>query len=209
MKKLLGSFLLFCACAFAESDGIFLGGGFGIHGAKQEIKGSIGNSNIKAINDTADISGGIYFGYKQMFNENSGWRVYFNTETNQVEVEKPNGKTGFRMYEIVGYNVDFLLNFTQNFGFFVGANFAAIIWDKELWSVDIYNDDDEYGTYIAAQLGLRAIFGENERHSVELFGKVPFTKTIFEYELNGVKIAQMKLKQSYSVFLRYIYTFSY
>lgn len=212
MSKVFLTFCLFLiSCtAFAEENGVFLGFGFGMHDAKQEIKGVERlSSNIKSIDSTTDFGSGIYIGYKSMLNENSAWRAYVNIDQNQVEVEKPNGKTGFRMYDIIGYNVDFMFNFTQNFGMFVGANFAAIIWDKEIWSIDIYNDDDEYNSYIAAQLGLRAMFGEKQRHSVELFSKMPFTKTIFEYELNGVKIASMKLRQNYTVLLRYIYTFSY
>ena len=71
----------------------------------------------------------------------------------------------------------------------MGINSAAISWDKEIWSLDWEND-------------------EQKRHAVELFGKIPFTKTTFNYRIAGVTVVEMDLKQTYNVGLRYIYTFS-
>lgn len=230
MKKKITAFALalvcVCGTAFAEESGFFLGFGFGVHGAKQEIKfngdkvdfvGHLGPNGVfianfiekhNGSNSTTDFGGATYFGYKHIFDEHSGIRVYLNTESNSIEVEKSNGGTTYRMYNIIGVSVDYLFNFIPNFGAFVGANFATISWDKEIWSIDWENDDEEYRGYIAAQLGLRGIFGEKKRHAVELYGKIPFTKTTFEYQqLNGTVIAKMTLKQSYNVGLRYIYTF--
>lgn len=228
MKKKFTALALVLACvsAFAEESGLFLGIGYGAHGAKQEISfndeetfvGHIGpNASFVASfigkhgesHSTTDFWSGFYFGYKHIFDEHSGVRVYLNTESNNIEVQKTNGGTTYRTYNIIGLSVDYLFNFIPSFGAFAGLNFAAISWDKEIWSIDWENDDEEYRGYFAAQLGIRGIFGENKRHAVELYGRLPFTKTTFEYQLpDGSVLAKMTLKQTYNVGLRYIYTFS-
>lgn len=215
MKKKITAFalcfMLACSGAFAEESGLFLGLGFGAHGAKQEIKTlkalEASGIKLKEIENTTDFGGAFVFGYKHIFDEHSGLRVYLSAESNNVEVETTSGKKVVRSYDIMVYNVDYLFDFTPNFGAFVGLGVGAISWDKEFWSIDWENDDDEFRGYVAAQLGLRAILGEKKRHAIELFGKLPFTKTTIEYQMNGVKIVEMNLKQTYNVGLRYIYTF--
>lgn len=221
MKRILACLLVFVCLAFGEESGLFIGLGLGAHGAKQEMQGDkfdiigLNSGSIVAFTNkygekhsTTDFGAAFYFGYKHIFDEHSGVRVYLSSESNNIEVEKSNGGTNLRSYNIIGVGVDYLFNFIPNFGAFVGANFGSISWDKEIWSIDWENDDEEYRGYIAAQLGLRGIFGEKKRHAVELFGKIPFTKTTFEYQVpNGNVVAKMTLKQTYNVGLRYIYTF--
>lgn len=219
MKKIKSKIALvlalacFTSSAFGEESGLFLGLGFGAHGAKQSIKSTKlpdenGLKKIRAMQSATDFGGAYYFGYKHIFDEHSGLRVYLNSESNNVEVEKSNGESAIRSYNIFGLGVDYLFNINPNFGLFVGINSAAISWDKEIWSLDWENDEQEYRGYVAAQMRLRGIFGEKKRHAVELFGKIPFTKTTFKYQEAGVTVVEMDLKQTYNVGLRYIYTFA-
>lgn len=149
------------ASAFGEESGLFLGLGFGAHGAKQNIKSTKllneNGSKIRAMQSATDFGGAYYFGYKHIFDEHSGLRVYLNSESNNVEVEKSNGESAIRSYNIFGLGVDYLFNINPNFGLFVGINSAAISWDKEIWSLDWENDEQEYRGYVAAQMGLRGI----------------------------------------------------
>lgn len=146
MKKIKSKIALvlalacFTSSAFGEESGLFLGLGFGAHGAKQSIRSTKlldeNGLKIRAMQSVTDFGGAYYFGYKHIFDEHSGLRVYLNSESNNVEVEKSNGESAIRSYNIFGLGVDYLFNIIPNFGLFVGINSAAISWDKEIWSLN-------------------------------------------------------------------------
>lgn len=132
MKKIKSKIALvlalacFTSSAFGEESGLFLGLGFGAHGAKQSIRSTKlldeNGLKIRAMQSATDFGGAYYFGYKHIFDEHSGLRVYLNSESNNVEVEKSNGESTIRSYNIFGLGVDYLFNIIPNFGLFVGIN---------------------------------------------------------------------------------------
>ena len=98
-----------------------MGLGFGAHGAKQSIKSTKlldeNGLKIRAMQSATDFGGAYYFGYKHIFDEHSGLRVYLNSESNNVEVEKSNGESAIRSYNIFGLGVDYLFNIIPILGF--------------------------------------------------------------------------------------------
>ena len=207
MKKQILAFILAVGFsgAFAEQSGFFIGGGVGVQGmSRQTEMNAIVTSTAE--NTASGGSASLLLGYKNM-SGGSGTRVYLNYDYNSIEVES-GSENKQSQYEIVGLNADYLLNFTDNFGLFVGANVGVIKWGKDLWSLSPSEDSEEWKLYAAAQAGLRGIFGESKSHAVELGVKVPFTTTTIEYKSDLLgKLGETKLRQSSNVSVRYTYTF--
>lgn len=216
MKKVALSFalvgILGANLAVAETSGAFFGGGFGFHGMSRKTDLNynliIAKFNIKEQDSAKDMGVSFVVGYKTMSDEKSGGRFYINYDYNGVEVKEEGDKTSESNYQVVGLNGDYLYNFNDNFGFFVGANVGLISWDKKIWSLSPELDSNEWKIYLAGQIGLRGIFGELQNHAVELMCKIPFAQTTIAYKnASGEKQGETKLKQDYNVGIRYIYTF--
>ena len=209
--------ILGTSTAVAETSGAFFGGGFGIHGMSRKTNLNLNynliitnfNISVKENDSAKDASISLVVGYKNMSSENSGSRFYINYDYNGVEIEKGNGEENeLSGYQVVGLNADWLYDFNENFGFFVGANLGLINWDKELWSLEPETASNEWKIYFAGQLGLRGIFGGSKNHAVEFIYKVPFTQTTIEYQnAKGEKVGETKFKQDYNAGIRYIYSF--
>lgn len=202
--------VLGASSALAEQSGAFIGGGFGFHGASRKTTNyNLILTNVKLQEGNAqDTSISLVAGYKNIDNENSGTRVYINYDFNNVKIEKESGETISSGYHIVGINADLLYNFNPKFGVFVGANLGAINWGKDIWSLAPEKDSEMWKLYAAGQLGLRWIFGETQKHSVELFAKLPFTETTIVYQTpQGEQVGETKLKQQYNAGFRYVYAF--
>lgn len=204
--------VLGASSALTEQSGAFIGGGFGFHGASRKTNLNLNynliitNINVKVQEEdnAKDTSISLVAGYKNIDNGNSGTRVYINYDFNGVEIEKESGETILSGYHIVGINADWLYNFNPKFGVFVGA----INWEKDIWSLAPEKDSEMWKFYAAGQLGLRWIFGETQKHSVELFAKFPFTETTIVYKTpQDEKVGETKLKQQYNAGFRYVYTF--
>lgn len=199
--------VLGASSALAEQSGAFIGGGFGFHGASRKTNLNL-NYNVQEEDNAKDTSISLVAGYKNIDNENSGTRVYINYDFNNVKIEKESGETISSGYHIVGINADLLYNFNPKFGVFVGVNLGAINWEKDIWSLAPEKDSEMWKLYAAGQLGLRWIFGETQKHSVELFAKLPFTETTIVYKTpQGEQVGETKLKQQYNAGFRYVYAF--
>lgn len=199
--------ILGASSALAEQSGAFIGGGFGFHGASRKTNLNL-NYNVQEEDNAKDTSISLVAGYKNIDNENSGTRVYINYDFNNVKIEKESGETISSGYHIVGINADLLYNFNPKFGVFVGVNLGAINWGKDIWSLAPEKDSEMWKLYAAGQLGLRWIFGETQKHSVELFAKLPFTETTIVYKTpQGEQVGETKLKQQYNAGFRYVYAF--
>lgn len=203
--------VLGASSALAEQSGTFIGGGFGFHGAsrKTNLNYNLILTNVKLQEGNAqDTSISLVAGYKNMDNENSGTRVYINYDFNNVKIKEEGEETILSGYHIVGINADLLYNFNSKFGVFVGVNLGAINWERDIWSLAPEKDSEVWRIYAAGQLGLRWIFGETQKHSVELFAKLPFTETTIVYQTpQGEQVGETKLKQQYNAGFRYVYTF--
>lgn len=206
--------VLGASSALAEQSGAFIGGGFGFHGASRKTNLNLNynlivtNVKLREEDNAKDTSISLVAGYKNIDNENSGTRVYINYDFNGVEIKKESGETISSGYHIVGINADWLYNFNPKFGVFVGVNLGAINWGKDIWSLAPEKDSEMWKLYAAGQLGLRWIFDETQKHSVELFAKFPFTETTIVYKTpQGEQVGETKLKQQYNAGFRYVYTF--
>lgn len=208
--------VLGASSALAEQSSAFIGGGFGFHGASRKTNLNLNynfiltNVNVKVQEEdnAKDTSISLVAGYKNMDKENSGTRVYINYDFNNVKIKEEGEETILSGYHIVGINADLLYNFNPKFGVFVGVNVGAINWGKDIWSLAPEKDSEVWKIYAAGQLGLRWIFGETQKHSVELFAKFPFTETTIVYKTpQDEKVGETKLKQQYNAGFRYVYTF--
>lgn len=208
--------VLGASSALAEQSGAFIGGGFGFHGASRKTNLNLNynliitNVNVKLREEynAKDMSISLVAGYKNIDKENSGTRVYINYDFNNVKIKEEGEETILSGYHIVGINADLLYNFNPKFGVFVGANLGAINWGKDIWSLAPEKDSEMWKLYAAGQLGLRWILGETQKHSVELFAKLPFTETTIVYKTpQGEQVGETKLKQQYNAGFRYVYTF--
>ena len=218
--------------AFAEQNGFFVGVGGGFSGMSENyettdyVRQNAPAGTIYASKVEQSISGGslnVIAGYKNMFGYNQGARFYLNYDYNPVTVEIQEAGSGTRLdersasYNVIGLNADYLYNFSESWGFFVGANLGAIKWSEELYkfdpglldAMDLTMDyKDSWGFYAAAQLGARYIFGATRAHSVELAVKVPFTDFTNEYLApTGEKMGERKLSNTYNASLRYVFSF--
>ena len=203
--------VLGASSALAEQSGAFIGGGFGFHGAsrKTNLNYNLIVTNVKLQEGNAqDTSISLVAGYKNIDKENSGTRVYINYDFNNVKIKEEGEETILSGYHIVGINADWFYNFNPKFGVFVGANLGAINWERDIWSLAPEKDSEVWRIYAAGQLGLRWILGETQKHSVELFAKLPFTETTIVYKTpQGEQVGETKLKQQYNAGFRYVYTF--
>ena len=228
-NRILVIYLFLSSCvAFAEESGLFVGGGVGFHNAKSDMTTkmtlistrttSYGNQS----HSESDASFALILGYKNMFKPHSGVRFYLNYDHNLLDITQESGKSETKSYKIVGLNGDYLYDFSDAFGLFVGANLGLISWDKQMWSMEPSKDSDSWDAHFAVQLGLRGFSG---RHSLELGVKIPLTSMSKSYtnpdstELNnayaqyGLNPAdfdttfEVKLKQRYNAFLRYVFSF--
>ena len=206
--------VLGASSALAEQSGAFIGGGFGFHGASRKTNLNLNynliitNIKLQEEDNAKDTSISLVAGYKNMDNENSGTRVYINYDFNNVKIKEEGEETILSGYHIVGINADLLYNFNPKFGVFVGVNLGAINWGKDIWSLAPEKDSEMWKLYAAGQLGLRWIFGETQKHSVELFAKFPFTETTIVYKTpQGEKAGETKLKQQHNAGFRYVYAF--
>lgn len=204
--------VLGASSALAEQSGAFIGGGFGFHGASRKTNLNLNynliitNVNIKVQEEdnAKDTSISLVAGYKNIDKENSGTRVYINYDFNNVKIKEEGEETILSGYHIVGINADWLYNFNPKFGVFVGV----INWEKDIWSLAPEKDSEVWRIYAAGQLGLRWIFGETQKHSVELFAKLPFTETTIVYKTpQGEQVGETKLKQQHNAGFRYVYAF--
>ncbi len=227
-KRILVICLFLGSCgAFAEQSGAFIGIGVGFHNAKQEMSikmthnatGVVVNADSSQSKNDANFA--LILGYKNMFKPHSGVRFYLNYDHNLLDIMQESGEVKTKNYKNVGINGDYLYNFSNAFGLFAGAHFGAISWDKQLWSI-APNKDSSWFAHFAVQLGLRGVIG---RHSLELGVKVPLTSMSKIYtnpnstELNNAyaqqgfsatdynTIIEVKLKQQYNAFLRYVFSF--
>lgn len=226
-KQILALFIVF-GVAFAEESGLFVGGSVGVHNAKQEMttkmtliaNGYTGYDNRS--DSESDASFGLILGYKNMMQPHYGVRFYLNYDHNLLDITQESGKSETKSYKIVGINGDYLYDFSDAFGLFVGANLGLISWDKQMWSMEPSKDSDSWDTHFAVQFGLR---GFSERHSIELGVKIPLTSMSKSYtnpdstELRNAIAQQggnladlnthfeIKLKQQYNAFLRYVFSF--
>ena len=143
-----------------------------------------------------------------MRSANSGVRAYFNYDVNYVDIKyEDTSETDSGKYQVIGFNADWLYNFQPNFGVFVSANIGVISWDKKLWSL---TDSDSLLTklYFAGQFGGRFMFGEGGNQAVEVFAKIPFTTQKVEYTTAAGELEdEVKIRQSVSAGVRYIYSF--
>lgn len=203
--------VLGASSALAEQSGAFIGGGFGFHGAsrKTNLNYNLIVTNVKLQEGNAqDTSISLVAGYKNIDKENSGTRVYINYDFNNVKIKEEGEETILSGYHIVGINADWFYNFNPKFGVFVGANLGAINWERDIWSLAPEKDSEVWRIYAAGQLGLRWILGETQKHSVELFAKLPFTETTIVYKTpQGEQVGETKLKQQYNAGFRYVYAF--
>lgn len=212
--------------AFAvDKSGFFVGAGAGIQGAKQEIKAKMtqistgfsifDNTKTQSKND-ASLS--LLVGYKIM-NAHSGVRFYLNYDYNILKINQeigflcchPTQQKAYKIsspkkaYQIIGLNADYLYDLSEFLGLFVGTNLGVISLDK-------YWDE-----YVAVQFGLRAF---KERHSLEFGVKIPLTSLQMSYKQYAYKVFtqqdlypdfdakfEIKLKQQYNAFLRYVFSF--
>ena len=226
-KQILALFIVF-GVAFAEESGLFVGGSVGIHNAKQEMTAkmtfiSTGYTVYDNRSDSeSDASFGLILGYKNMMQPHYGVRFYLNYDHNLLDITQESGKSETKSYEIVGINGDYLYDFSDAFGLFVGANLGLISWDKQMWSMEPSKDSDSWDAHFAVQFGLRGFSG---RHSIELGVKIPLTSMSKSYtnpdstELRNAIAQQgdnladfnthfeVKLKQQYNAFLRYVFSF--
>ena len=207
-KRILVICLFLGSCtAFAEQSGFFIGIGAGVQGMSRETEMNI--LVTTAIEESSGRGGSVslLLGYKNVSDEKSGTRVYLNYDYNSIEVAG-SIENKQSQYEVVGLNADYLLNFSDSFGLFVGANVGVIKWGREIYSLSSSDGEEEWKLYAAAQAGLRGIFGERKSHAIELAAKLPFTSTTIEYKSDLLgKMGETKLKQSYGVSVRYICTF--
>ena len=123
-------------------------------------------------------------GYKQMIPDSDfGIRAYFNYDANSD-------------MDLLGFNVDLLYNFYDAAdvatGVFAGVNLASISYE-----LGGYDDNKLYS---GVQAGVRTTIKDN--HSIEMFGKLPFTK----YELN-IQGTKTKIEQKTIIGVRYLYNF--
>lgn len=216
--------------ALAEESGVFVGIGGNFQAANKKVTDTdytssvVGNNPNQSVSITMTaqsktkenkLNGGasVLLGYKHMLDESSGVRAYLNYDYNVIKLTKENAESETAHYQIVGFNADYLYNFSEGLGVFIGANFGAIKWDKNL-----HNDSNQWDMYFAPQLGLRTILGG--RHSFELFAKFPLMNETKIRESNPQQLTvnnqqvtvynhknEINLKQNYNLGLRYIFTF--
>lgn len=225
-KKLLVIFMsLGLSGAFAEESGLFVGFGGSFQTASKSVVSKVYNvdtttntvtftsSNKDLSQNNSNYGGSFLIGYKYMFEELSGVRIYLNYDYNAIKLKKENSAEAQNSnYQILGLNLDYLYNFVDGFGFFLGTNFGAMNWDKNL-----HGEINQYNMYFAPQLGLRTSFAQ---HSLELFAKFPLisTDTITksnpeQITVNNQKVTawkntkEVELKPNYNIGLRYIFTF--
>lgn len=218
MSKLAASLLaagvLGVSGAAAEGRSFFVGGGFNYHSIDRSYEyfgPSIPFVVEHGYTKEDGASGGgfsLVAGSTIMRSANSGVRTYFNYDVNYVDIKyEDTSETDSGKYQVIGFNADWLYNFQPNFGIFVGANIGVISWDKKLWSL---TDSDSSLTklYFAGQFGGRFMFGEGGNQAVEVFAKIPFTTQKVKYTTAAGKLEdEVKIEQSVSAGVRYIYSF--
>ena len=229
MKKSIVALCIGFIIALADESGFFVGGGIGVHSASGKVKTkityiydrTISNSDTQTQSES-DTSLSLILGYKNMMDTRFGVRFYLNYDHNMLDLKQTSGKSVTKPYKIIGLNGDYLYNFNDILGAFVGANLGLISWDKQMWSFEPSKDSERWDEYFAVQFGLRAFKG---RHSLEFGVKIPLTtmsvahtnpnipefRQMFEQQgLNPADFNtefEVKLKQQYNAFLRYIFSF--
>lgn len=217
MSKLAASLLaagvLGVSGAAAEGRSFFVGGGFNYHSINRlyEYFGPSTSYINHGYTEEDGASGGgfsLVAGSTIMRSANSGVRTYLNYDVNYVDIKyEDTSETDSGKYQVIGFNADWLYNFQPNFGVFVGANIGVISWDKKLWRL---TDSDSLLTkfYFAGQFGGRFMFGEGGNQAVEVFAKIPFTTQKVEYTTAAGELEdEVKIRQSISAGVRYIYSF--
>lgn len=209
-KKLVLSSVAACAmlsqCAFAESDGTFLGVELGANKVRFEQKiYSVMNGDIKADGMLPSI--GIKGGYKWFVNEDRdiGFRVYGAVDAGYGELGNVKFGGGYKALEMQGMDgsvfpgtkngyyttfidyylgADLLLNIGQRqdatYGIFMGAGVGGVTWIANGKRYEVSNGDRTYfDLQASANAGLRVSFDSG--HSFELGGRFYFPKSkLFE-----------------------------
>lgn len=187
--------------ALSEESGVFVGAGVGAQGIEETLKGQSGGSASTSGNH---VGASLLVGYKLMA-DNWGGRFYVNLDYNGANVNDVDGKS-YATYPAVGVNADFLYNFHENFGAFVGVNLGVINWSSKLFFGGV--NSNKTGLYFAPQLGLRGIFAQN--HSLELAARIPVVKNTVDVHVQDIDFdfsGKYEIWQKYNVQLRYLYTF--
>lgn len=184
----------------SEESGVFVGAGVGAQGIEETLKGQSGGSTSTSGNG---VGASLLVGYKLMAG-NWGGRFYVNLDCNSMKVNKVGEESYYATYPAMGVNADFLYNFHENFGAFVGVNLGVISWSSKLFAEGVKSDKN--GLYFAPQLGLRGIFAQN--HSLELAARIPVVKNTVDVHIQDIDFSgKYEIWQKYNVQLRYLYTF--
>lgn len=184
--------VLGASSAFAEESGVFIGAQ--LANAKTNVKSEDSGYSYKY--DYTTTGYGFLVGYKQFFNDKFGARYYglFNYTT----IGATYGDIGAFS---LNANADALFNFASvkvfEFGAFAGLSLGYVGYV----TYDVDNFDTVSGLDLGINAGVRVSIAE--RHGVELYSRFGLTEAKSTDDYGET----LKLKQPYSLGLRYTFTF--
>ena len=229
MRKILLTIVLLSSIFSKEVSGPFIGvgGGYSFNSKANviaKLNGGTLSGEIKMLGDGFNLD--FMSGYKFMFGDNFGLRVYAGVDyTPYLEYKDKNGKFKLANKEnglSIGANVDLLVNVVSTSGFDFGL-YAGMQGGFNTWGGDLIKEakeafdkiDSTLGNYevqhsnifwdATLNAGLRfVIFGKS---AIEAFIKYPILENVIYKNKQLSAGEKIILQQPLKVGLRYVYTF--
>lgn len=215
MKKIIVAVLAFLSLnslALAENSGFFVGGQINGGMVSKNTQGSytVGAFSYEGMGkDNAGFFGlGLLVGYKHFFAPKFGVRIYVDSNGNAYRQEEQFGSSTFKVYSRIGINVDLLANYLDTAessqGFFAGLNYTKVTWNKDAAESPWNLNNNKSSSGLGMNAGWRLKEGS---HNIEVGAMIPFYKeTVMHTGDNGQSLS---MQERFSMFVRYIYDFSF